>query len=129
MSIRRVDGLEFDDTLGVLDSDGEIGHLHKGIDNVAHLPELMEINDTTLPLYEKSLIDPESPALNEDNEFPEYDLNIVYSTADIVNVKLHDIKNKYLTSSPLPIKNQHTPNMTKPNRLNNSEHYSNIKTK
>ncbi len=35
--------------------------------------------DTTLPLFEKSLVDPESPALNEDGEFPEFDENVQYS--------------------------------------------------
>ena len=60
------------------------------------MPELIDINETTLPLFEKSLVDPESPALNEDGDFPEYDLNIVYSTADIANIKLFELKKKYL---------------------------------
>ena len=102
--------MEFDDNLGALDSDGEIGHLHKGIDNVVHLPELVDISETTLPLFEKSLIDPESPALNEDGEFPEYDLNLVYSTADVACVKLYDIRNRYLAANSAKIKDQYTNN-------------------
>ncbi|WP_347220254.1 hypothetical protein [Chryseobacterium sp.] len=45
-----------------------------------------------MPLFEKSIIDPESPALNEDGEFPEYDLNIIYGTYDINTVKLFRLK-------------------------------------
>lgn len=90
--IRRVDGVEFDEDFGMLDSEGEIGHLHKGLRDVIFTPDNVDIFDTTLPLFEKSLIDPESPALNEDGEFPEFDLNLIYSTYDINTVKTYKLK-------------------------------------
>ncbi len=102
--IRRLDGLEFDEHLGALDSDGEIGHLHKGLLDVAMLPENSEILETTLPLFERSIIDPESPALNEDGEFPENDLNLVYSTYDINTLKVFQLKKNIINTTNLRAK-------------------------
>jgi hypothetical protein len=65
-----VDGLEYDVDFGALDSDGEIFHLNKGLLDIAHLPENLDVFETNLPLFERSLLDPKSPALNEDGEFP-----------------------------------------------------------
>jgi hypothetical protein len=48
--------------------------------DVAFLPENNILSDASLPLFERSLVDPESPALNEDGEFPEFDLNVIYNT-------------------------------------------------
>lgn len=71
---RRVDDLPE----GILDPYGPATHLHGGWENVVFPEEDVDVFDTTLPLFEKSLVDPESPALNEDGEFPEFDENVQY---------------------------------------------------
>jgi hypothetical protein len=88
IDFRRIDGIELDVENGALDSDGEIFHLHKGLLDVAFVEENNECSETILPLFERSLIDPESPALNEDGEFPEFDLNVIYNTELIKRLNL-----------------------------------------
>lgn len=61
-----------------MDPYGPATHLHGGWENVVFPEEDVDVFDTTLPLFEKSLVDPESPALNEDGEFPEFDENVQY---------------------------------------------------
>lgn len=79
-NFRRVDGSGYDKRTGILDSDGELSHLLKGFSNVVNIAEGLDIYETSLPLFERSLVDPESPALNEDGEFPEYDINVIYNS-------------------------------------------------
>jgi hypothetical protein len=50
--------------------------------------EGLDLFDTSLPLFERSLIDPESPALNEDGEFPENDLNVSYNSEILKRLNL-----------------------------------------
>jgi hypothetical protein len=88
IDFRRIDGIELDVENGAIDSDGEIFHLHKGLLNVAFLEENNDYSETILPLFERSIIDPESPALNEDGDFPEFDLNIIYNTELIKRLNL-----------------------------------------
>lgn len=72
---RRIDDLPE----GILDFYGPATHLHGGIENIIFPIEDNEIFETTLPLFEKSLVDPESPAFGEDGEFPEFDENVLYN--------------------------------------------------
>jgi hypothetical protein len=65
--------------------------------DVVNLPEGLDIYETTLPLFERSLIDPENPALNEDGEFPEFDINISYNSEILkrLNLNLNYISKNY----------------------------------
>lgn len=117
--IRRIDGIEFDDNFGAFDSDGEIAHLHSGLQEVVFTPDNEDIFDTSLPLFEKSLIDPESPALNEDGEFPEFDLNLIYSTYDVNKVKLYKKKQNYKNVNEIRYRIKNYFNSIKESTLNN----------
>jgi hypothetical protein len=79
--------------------------LHKGLLDVIFLPELLDNFETCLPIFERSLIDPESPALNEDGEFPEFDLNVIYNTENVKTLKTQKYTNKINTNHELFLKN------------------------
>jgi hypothetical protein len=72
--------------------------------DVVNLPEGLDIYETSLPLFERSLLDPENPALNEDGEFPEFDINISYNSEILkrLNLNLNYISKNHNYGDRLP---------------------------
>jgi hypothetical protein len=95
-----VDRLEYDVDFGALDSDGEIFHLNKGLLDIAHLPENLDVFETNLPLFERSLLDPGHRHLTKTVNF-EFDINVEYNSEIVKRLNFNSKTNIYLPKNKM----------------------------